>query len=101
MSNIDSIINDIVYELKLLLIDMRNLRDTINTATPHVPYKREIFSEIKNWCLNLTGQYRVFTISYDCQIIDKSIILQNNINLIKNRINSMINDINNNNIIIN
>ena len=56
MSNIDSIINDIEYELKLLLIDMRNLRDTINTATPHVPYKREIFSEIKNWCLNLTGQ---------------------------------------------
>jgi len=97
----DSIINDIEYELKILLHHLRNLRDTINTATPHVPYKREIFSEIKNWCLNLTSQYRVFTISYDYQIIDKSIILQNNINIIKNRISSMIDDINNNNIIIN
>jgi hypothetical protein len=99
MSNIDSIINDNEYELKLLLTLMRNLRDTINTATPHVPYKHALFSEIKDWCLHLVNQHRVFTISNDCQIIDKSIILQNNITIIKNRIYSVINTINNNNII--
>jgi len=98
MNNIDSFRTTIEYYLHSLIIDIKNLRDTINSAIPHVLYKHDIFNEIKNNGLFLINQYRVLQVSTDSKIIDKFTILETNLIIIKNRIYSIISDINANNI---
>jgi hypothetical protein len=99
MNNIDKYRVDIRYELESLLRAMHKLAEAINTAVPHVLYKHDIFNNIKNQGLFLIDQYRILTISHDSKIIDKSIILETNISIIKERIYTLLSTINENNII--
>jgi hypothetical protein len=88
MNNIDKYRVDIRYELESLLRAMHKLAEAINTAVPRVLYKHNIFNNIKNQGLFLIDQYRILTISHD-----------SNISIIKERIYSIIENINENNII--
>ena len=98
MNNIESFRTDIEYDLRSLIKTLEKLRDAINSAIPHVLYKQDIFNEIKNHGLFLINQYRVLQVSVDSKIIEKFTILETNLIIIKNRIWSIINDINANNI---
>ena len=99
MNNIDAYRADIRYELESLIRCVRKLAEVIESAVPHVLYKHAIFNNIKNQGLFLVNQYRILTISNDSQIINKCIILETNISIIKERIYSIIENINENNII--
>jgi hypothetical protein len=97
-TNIDNIMNSNYDMLSSVLSSMRRLRDKINTSIPHIPYKNIIFEDIKNQSIMLTESHHGSRIANDCDIINKSIILEQNIRILKNRIDAIIDDIDKNQI---
>ena len=100
MNNIEIIHDNIFYEMKTLLSLLRELAHKLSYSLPHIPNRREQFDLIKNATLYLTRIYDVMYKTKEFNYIDKTIQLHDNINIIHNRITSLIDNIDNTSIAI-
>lgn len=92
MNNIDYIKQTNYSELNSLLFLMRSLARKYSDTTPHIIDRYQQFNVIKEEGLSLTRVYDVIDKTNDINIINKSIILQLNINILKNRITEILKD---------
>ena len=100
MNNIEIIHDNIFYEMKTLLSLLRELAHKLSYSLPQIPYRHEQFNTLKNEALYLTRVYDVMYTTKEINYIDKTIQLHDNINIIHNRITSLIDNIDNTSIAI-
>ena len=100
MNNIQIIHENIFNELKTLLSLLRELAHKLSYSLPQIPYRHEQFDSIKNETVYLTRIYDAMYTTKEFNYIDKTTQLHNNINIIHNRITSLIDNIDNTSIAI-
>jgi len=92
MNNIDYTKQTNSNELQSMLFLMRRLTRKYSDTTPHIIDRYQKFNVIKEEGLYLSRVYDVINKTNDIDIINKSITLQLNLNILNNRMTELLKD---------